>query len=291
MMSHSIYPQIDPSMRPAIFSSAIINTYLRKKIKFRGLIITDDLQMEASKMLLRPEEAALEALKAGNDMVMLTWSFSDQKKAVKRVLSAVRSGELSEQELNKKLGRILKIKGYLQDSTFLLTKQTEVSKKKIHSDVNLKKLNDYILDKNLLSNAPLLLKKTKNQCVVSSSAEFLHSFDSARLSNTLASIQIFRNTKVRDLENRLKKLNCDRIVFTVSGKKTAALLYSLNTKLKKKALVINLSLPGYTTIDGGFEKTILLSFAYENAGGKVAQLLQRLGPQTSQNSEPIAPAL
>ncbi|HWU43163.1 MAG TPA: glycoside hydrolase family 3 protein, partial [Bdellovibrio sp.] len=112
MLSHSIYPALDPSQEPASFSSKISTELLRADLKYSGLVLTDDLQMKGSRELLLPEKAAIKALKAGADIVMLTWSFTEQEKAIRAAREAVRSGEISTEELNTKLRRILTVKGF-----------------------------------------------------------------------------------------------------------------------------------------------------------------------------------
>jgi len=70
MVSHLLYPALDPD-RPASLSEAVMKGLLREKMGFEGLILSDDLQMGAITKELDPKEAALAALEAGADRVLI----------------------------------------------------------------------------------------------------------------------------------------------------------------------------------------------------------------------------
>lgn len=78
MMSHLVYKNLDPSMMPATFSQNLIQQ-LEKKFNYQGLIISDDLLMEAAKIDSEFYKIPIKALLAGIDMQMLTWSNASQK--------------------------------------------------------------------------------------------------------------------------------------------------------------------------------------------------------------------
>jgi len=69
MTAHVQFPQIDPL--PATLSSFFLTTYLREKLKFSGLIITDDMSMDAIDKHYSATEAAALALEAGADILLL----------------------------------------------------------------------------------------------------------------------------------------------------------------------------------------------------------------------------
>jgi beta-N-acetylhexosaminidase len=70
MLSHALVPALDPG-RPASLSPSVI-AYLKGELGFRGIVITDDLHMAALSGSGGPEGAALEALKAGVDLLMVS---------------------------------------------------------------------------------------------------------------------------------------------------------------------------------------------------------------------------
>lgn len=104
MVSHNIVKCMDPNL-PASLSSNV-HQILRKNLGFTGLIITDDLAMDAVKSYANNGEAAVKAVQSGNDMI-ITSDFTNQKK---QVLNAISRGEISEETINTAVRRILACK-------------------------------------------------------------------------------------------------------------------------------------------------------------------------------------
>jgi beta-N-acetylhexosaminidase len=69
MVSHAAYPRTPGGNRPASVSQYWITTILRKRIGYRGLIFSDDLEMGGVLKFLSIEEAAIEAIRAGMDLI------------------------------------------------------------------------------------------------------------------------------------------------------------------------------------------------------------------------------
>ena len=76
-------------------------------MEFKGVIITDALNMKAISEYYDSEEAAVMALKAGCDMLLMPEDF---EKAYTGVLNAVQNGTISEERINDALRRIYRIK-------------------------------------------------------------------------------------------------------------------------------------------------------------------------------------
>jgi beta-N-acetylhexosaminidase len=110
MTAHVEYPKIAPG--PASLSEVFLTDILRKELGFEGLVITDDLEMDGVKVGAGQDygDLALQALKAGSDMILLVWSKDRQEAIFKRLEKAVVSGEVSEAWLDQKLRRILTVK-------------------------------------------------------------------------------------------------------------------------------------------------------------------------------------
>lgn len=270
MVSHSVYPSLDESGKPAVFSKKIVNDLLRDKMKFRGLVITDDLQMSASKNLLQPAEAALIALQSGSDIVMFTWSFREQEKAMQRIKKAILSGEISAQDLQSKLRRILTAKSLLASSISVREPQSVLSKNALVSP-SMQKIDDEILQKNVSETQPRSLQNEKI-CVFSSSASFIRSFRS-QFKAFAKIVLIKERTSSLEIEKTFKKSNCQRILFTVNGAKTAKILARLSVATKKKTLVANLATPNLVREPASYDQVLNLYFPHQNAGKKIAQLL------------------
>ena len=103
----------DSFVTPAALSSNIIQGLLRKRLRFGGLAITDDLADPGVSSFAQIPDAAVAAVKAGADMVYVSGGLSDQEAAYTAVLNAVRSGQISETRLRQSLLRVLLAKrGY-----------------------------------------------------------------------------------------------------------------------------------------------------------------------------------
>ncbi|MGP6140609.1 glycoside hydrolase family 3 protein [Jeotgalibaca sp. A127] len=107
LVSHNVITEIDPDW-PATLSPEVVHI-LRENMGFDGIIITDDLVMEGLQAFATPEEAAILAVLAGND-VLISSDFIVQMSAV---LSAVEEGRISEKRLDESVLRILKVKQQL----------------------------------------------------------------------------------------------------------------------------------------------------------------------------------
>jgi beta-N-acetylhexosaminidase len=117
MVGHLVYLAIDPEL-PASLSPRAMNL-LREDLGFKGVIITDDLNMEGAKRGGTVAEAALEAVEAGADMLLVTGkpqqqADQEQTDAYDAVLSAVQNGQISRQRIDASVKRILTMKEQYQ---------------------------------------------------------------------------------------------------------------------------------------------------------------------------------
>jgi beta-N-acetylhexosaminidase len=71
MVAHCVYPNATKEKRPASISRYWITDILRKKIGYRGLIVSDDLEMKGVQKAVPIEDAAVEAIRAGSDLFMV----------------------------------------------------------------------------------------------------------------------------------------------------------------------------------------------------------------------------
>ena len=114
LVAHVVVPALDPDPKHvASISPPIVTGLLRGQLGFRGVIVTDALQM-AGLMKLFPEggpaasgAAAVAAVKAGNDMLLIP---ADMDAAYNGVLNAVRNAEISESQIDQSVLKILRAK-------------------------------------------------------------------------------------------------------------------------------------------------------------------------------------
>ena len=104
LVSHNIVTAIDPD-NPASLSKDV-HDILRNELEFDGVIITDDLYMDAISSYLGNEEAAVKAILAGNDLICTT----DFEAQIPAVIDAINNNIISEEQINESVYRILKLK-------------------------------------------------------------------------------------------------------------------------------------------------------------------------------------
>jgi beta-N-acetylhexosaminidase len=106
VLSHALY-QVDDFTRPASLSPRIATDLLRRGVRFRGVAITDDLADPAITASTSVPDAAVQALKAGADLIWISGPSSDQQAAYIAVLRAVQRRQVPRRRLNEALYRIL----------------------------------------------------------------------------------------------------------------------------------------------------------------------------------------
>jgi beta-glucosidase len=109
MTAHLKVPALDPEY-PATFSSAILTQLLRQEMGFGGLIVTDALVMQAITRHYGAEEAAILALAAGADILLMP---VDPHRTIAAIDQAIQTGRLSQARVHAALERIWQAKQYL----------------------------------------------------------------------------------------------------------------------------------------------------------------------------------
>ena len=107
MVGHMAAPSLTGDNTPCSLSSSVVTDILRTELNFEGVIITDALNMSAVSEYYSSDEAAVLALRAGCDMLLMPEDFET---AYNGVLQAVQDGTISEERINDSLRRIYRIK-------------------------------------------------------------------------------------------------------------------------------------------------------------------------------------
>ena len=113
MVAHVTVPALDPDPNHvATISTAVVTDLLQKQLGFKGVIVTDALDMAGLTHLFASNigRAAVEAFKAGNDLLIIPADFGASFEAMRK---AVESGEISRERLDRSVLKILKIKASL----------------------------------------------------------------------------------------------------------------------------------------------------------------------------------
>jgi beta-N-acetylhexosaminidase len=111
MSGHLAFPRILGDTTPSSLSSFFLRTVLRDRLGFKGLVITDDMEMEGVLANgLDTAEACKEALLAGNDMVLVSHTPAVQEKAWKTLIAAMKADAVLLATVKESVARILEAK-------------------------------------------------------------------------------------------------------------------------------------------------------------------------------------
>ncbi|MCS7212547.1 MAG: glycoside hydrolase family 3 N-terminal domain-containing protein [Chloroherpetonaceae bacterium] len=111
MVGHLALPKISQSHKiPATLSPEITTKILREELGFKGLIVTDAMSMQGVRKHFEVGEAAVRAVLAGNDMILMS---PDIKAAQAAIFSAVQENRISVERINASVRKILALKAWL----------------------------------------------------------------------------------------------------------------------------------------------------------------------------------
>ena len=119
MMSHVAVSKITGKETPASLTKLMVTDILREELQFDNVIITDAMNMKVITKFYDADQAAVMAIEAGNDMILMPDNF---EQAFEGVLEAVKDGTLSESQIDEAAGRVLSVKikrGILPESSKL----------------------------------------------------------------------------------------------------------------------------------------------------------------------------
>jgi beta-N-acetylhexosaminidase len=149
MLAHLSIPALDSAKNlPSSLSSKIVTNLLKNKMNFKGIAITDALEMKALSKFFSANDAALLSLMAGNDMICLP---SDVAGSIAKVAKAIKQKKLSQEAINQSVKKVLFAKYYVGLSKKTIIDTTNITEK---LNQNTNKLNQQIAN-----NAITLLKQ------------------------------------------------------------------------------------------------------------------------------------
>ena len=109
LVSHLKYLALDEEY-PASLSSKIMTDLLRNELGYKGIIITDDMEMGAVANHNDFRSIGVKAVKAGVDIVLVCHEYQHQQEVYLGLLDAVNSGEISQERIDESVKRIIKVK-------------------------------------------------------------------------------------------------------------------------------------------------------------------------------------
>lgn len=109
-IAHAVVKALDSNGVPCTVSKTVITEYLREKLGYKGIILSDCMEMNAMKEYGSIEKNVVASLQAGMDLIYISHTPSLVKRAVKAVKEAIEKNELTIEEINCKVNRILMAK-------------------------------------------------------------------------------------------------------------------------------------------------------------------------------------
>jgi beta-N-acetylhexosaminidase len=110
MTAHLAVPALEPENEPATVSSKILNGVLREELGFRGIIVTDAMDMQGVASLFEPGEACVRAIEAGADVLLMPRS---AEIAINSLVSAVAKGRIARERIDESVAKVLSAKVHL----------------------------------------------------------------------------------------------------------------------------------------------------------------------------------
>ena len=149
MVAHLSVPSLEPRENlPSSLSHNIITGLLKEKMGFKGLIVTDALNMKGSADFSSSEEINLQAILAGNDLLDFPL---EVEKSVARFKKAHSSGTLTDERLNESVRKILKTKYWMGVHEF-----EPLSTENLMSDLN--RPEDEVMNHKLVEHSITLVR-------------------------------------------------------------------------------------------------------------------------------------
>ncbi|HEY8425540.1 MAG TPA: beta-N-acetylhexosaminidase [Limnochordales bacterium] len=113
MTAHVTFPAVDPTPGlPATLSPRVLTDLLRETMGFEGLLVTDAIEMGAIAKRFGIEDAAVRAVQAGADVVLVGWpqDWTLAIRVARRLVEAARSGEIPATRLDEAVSRVMAAK-------------------------------------------------------------------------------------------------------------------------------------------------------------------------------------
>lgn len=110
MSAHILFTAYEKEKLPATLSYKILTKLLREEMGFNGVIVTDCMEMNAISKYFGTANAAVMALKAGADMILISHTKKLQIEVFNKIKEAVISGEICEMRIDESVERIVNLK-------------------------------------------------------------------------------------------------------------------------------------------------------------------------------------
>ena len=273
MLAHVSYPDLDPSGAPASFSKPIVTDLLRTRIGFKGVVITDDIQMAGAGLVEDVRERAVRAVEAGVDMIMITWNRKTQAAVATAIMKAVQSGRLNEARIDESVRRIV----------FAKRQYAPAEKKANKDELRLAIKNPVfqtIADEavfSVLKKSPSKAERAyvdyaKDRPVIlfSANKNFAKTFRSAASERVVRTFTL-SNQQSFDVDKVMRSNPEAAGVFYVSGNQIAKIAARMGDDVAARMLVVTVEPPGIMKNAGEFKLVSDIYYRHPKLGKLIAE--------------------
>ena len=277
MTAHLSIPKLEPNIKlPSSLSKKITTGLLKEKMGFKGLIITDGLNMKAAADFATSKEINLEAILAGNDLLLIP---HEVPATMEFFLKAIKEKKLTIERLDESVRKILKAKYWAG-----LQNYKPIELKNLHEDLNTKK--DELLHRELVKNSITVIKnegdiipiqnlEKKKIAYVKFGNDANASF--LKMLNNYAKVDVVSGESTSNLLSKLKPYNLVIIGYHTSNlhpwkgfKFKNEDIKTIQQIAKNKNVILDVFASPYSLLDiSSFENIEGLVVSYQNS--KIAQ--------------------
>ncbi len=281
MVAHLYVPALEPQKGvPASVSKSIITGLLKEKLGYKGLIITDALNMGAVAKRYKPGELDALAFKAGNDIMLFSEGVGEGKRLIQQ---AIDRKEISQSRVEESVKKILLTKYFLGLSEYELRNPSN-----INNDLN-NSIHTEVVQK-MYSNALTLLKDEKKLLPLKCNETYYYVpleeaphqtfYDQLNLKSTIVKISPSQISKIPANSKVIVGFHKDNSTAYKSYKISAESKRILNELNSKHQVILSVFGSAYALKDVDISKTSTVLVAYENNDDSMIATAKALIGQT-----------
>jgi beta-N-acetylhexosaminidase len=228
MIAHLSFPELENQANvPASLSHNIVQGLLIDQLGFKGLIVTDALNMKGITKYFSTSQVALMCVNAGIDLILMP---ADEEASITAIENAVNKGSITEERIDRSVKKILSAKEWLG-----LYKNSTVDETSITSKINMKKSNELaqkIADESITlvkdDNHSLPFKKDVNHILVYNLSDGKDNINSAYFTNKIT--DYYPDAEVVDIN---QEISADSLsAYVDNAKSYDAVIISIFAKVK-----------------------------------------------------------
>lgn len=279
MLAHVAFPNVDTSGAPATQSKKIVNDLLRGELGFRGLVITDDINMGGRAQQKTVSERAIRSIEAGSDMIVVAWNKNIQRELISSIEKAVQTGRISISQIDEHLRRIFYVKRTFARVSVLTTPPSNAQIEAAIKNSAFLSVGDAVVDARMSqifsegNNPPSLLAELESEhpiFVFSANDRFSSQF---RLRLKSLNVQAFKI-------DPLRPVNIDKImaenpnafgVFYVSGYQAGKIASKIGPSAAKRMMVVNVESSSILKNAANFRSLSDVYYRHPNLGRIIAE--------------------